>query len=75
MAMTMRAPQGESTLPISEFIGYEEALEVLSSDERFKSTVYAMNTMLIEKGIYTAEEFRYHFRQAAQGHLRRRIKA
>jgi hypothetical protein len=38
-------------------MSYEEALEVVSRDDRFKGTVYAMNTLLIHKGIYTREEF------------------
>lgn len=36
---------------------FEEALKVASRDERFMATVYAMNTLLIHKGVYTAEEF------------------
>ena len=38
-------------------MSYEKALEVLSRDDRFKATVYAMNTLLIHKGIYTHREF------------------
>jgi hypothetical protein len=41
-------------------------MEVLSRDERFKATVYAMNTLLVEKGIYSPEEFEFHFRHWAQ---------
>lgn len=47
-------------------ISLEEAMELLSRDERFKATVYAMNTLLVEKGIYSPEEFEFHFRQWAQ---------
>lgn len=47
-------------------ISFEESLNVLSRDERFRATVYAMNTLLIEKGIYSPEEFEFHFRQWAQ---------
>jgi hypothetical protein len=36
---------------------FDEALKVASTDERFMATVYAMNTLLIQKGIYTKEEF------------------
>jgi hypothetical protein len=36
---------------------FEEALELLGEDESFRATVYAMNTLLIEKGIYSAKEF------------------
>jgi hypothetical protein len=53
-------PEGKS------LISFEEAMEVLSRDERFKATVYAMNTLLVEKGIYSPEEFEFHFRQWAQ---------
>jgi len=38
-------------------MSYEEALDFVSRDDRFKGTVYAMNTLLIHKGIYTREEF------------------
>jgi hypothetical protein len=37
-------------------MSFEEALAVASRDESFKATVYAMNTLLIHKGIYTQEE-------------------
>jgi len=38
-------------------MSYDEALELVSRDDRFKATVYAMNTLLIHKGVYTREEF------------------
>ncbi len=38
-------------------MSFEEALNLASRDESFKATVYAMNTLLIGKGIYTREEF------------------
>ena len=38
-------------------MSFEDALKVASRDERFMATVYAMNTLLIQKGIYTTEEF------------------
>ncbi|MDR3749448.1 MAG: hypothetical protein P4M04_15100 [Acidobacteriota bacterium] len=53
-------PEGKS------LISFEEAMNELSRDERFKATVYAMNTLLVEKGIYSPEEFEFHFRQWAQ---------
>lgn len=34
-----------------------EAVKLLSREERFMATVAAMNTLLIEKGIYTQQEF------------------
>lgn len=42
-------------------MSYEEAVELASRDEAFKATVYAMNTLLIHKGIYTAKEYRQLF--------------
>ena len=38
-------------------VSYEKALDHLSRDDGFKATVYAMNTLLIHKGIYTQKEF------------------
>jgi hypothetical protein len=38
-------------------MSFDEALKIASRDERFRATVYAMNTLLIHKGIYTTEEF------------------
>ena len=38
-------------------MSFDEAMQILSRDERFKATIYAMNTLLLKKGIYTAEEF------------------
>jgi len=42
-------------------MSYETAMDLLSRDDRFKATVYAMNTLLIHKGIYTQEEFQQMF--------------
>ena len=42
-------------------MSYEEAMSVASRDEAFKATVYAMNTLLIHRGIYTHEEFQELF--------------
>jgi len=38
-------------------MSFEEALRIASRDDGFKATVYAMNTLLIHKGVYTKEEF------------------
>ena len=51
-------------------IPFEEAMEKLSREERFRATVYAMNTLLVQKGIYSPEEFELQFRQFAQKNLR-----
>jgi hypothetical protein len=42
-------------------VSYENALDILSRDDRFKATVYAMNSLLIHKGIYTQQEFQQLF--------------
>jgi hypothetical protein len=42
-------------------MSYEEAINLASRDQRFMATVYAMNTLLIHKGIYTHEEFQRLF--------------
>ena len=49
-----------------ELISYDEAMEKLSREERFRATVYSMNTLLVQKGIYSPEEFEFQFRQFAQ---------
>jgi hypothetical protein len=38
-------------------MSYDEAMQLVSRDEAFKATVYAMNTLLIHRGIYTQGEF------------------
>lgn len=42
-------------------MSYEEAVERASREEAFRATVYAVNTLLIHKGIYTAAEYRQLF--------------
>jgi prenyltransferase beta subunit len=42
-------------------MSYEEALRLASRDERFKATVYAVNSLLICKGVYTHQEFQQVF--------------
>ena len=42
-------------------MSYEEAMRLASRDEAFKATVYAMNSLLIRKGIYTQDEFEQLF--------------
>ncbi|HEY6348614.1 MAG TPA: hypothetical protein VI636_04310 [Candidatus Angelobacter sp.] len=73
MATGTRVEQGDAMIPPGKtLIDYEEAMERLTEDEAFKATVYAMNTLLIQKGFYSAEEFRFQFRQSAQKQLHRR---
>jgi len=52
-----------------ELIGFDEAMDRLSREERFRATVYAMNTLLVQKGVYSPEEFEFQFRQFAQKNL------
>jgi hypothetical protein len=73
MATITRVEQGDAMIPRGKtLIDYEEAMEKLSEDEAFRATIYAMNTLLIQKGFYSAEEFRFQFRQSAQRQLRKR---
>ena len=51
-------------------MSYEKALDLLSRDDRFKATIYAMNTLLIDKGIYTQEEFQRLFVEWASKQVR-----
>jgi len=53
-------------------IDYGEAIGRLSENERFKATIYAINTLLIQKGYYSPEEFRFQFQQSAEKQLRKR---
>jgi hypothetical protein len=52
-------------------MSFEEALKIASRDEGFKATVYAMNTLLIHKGIYTRAEFETVFVEWVEKELRR----
>ena len=69
---TVRTEQGDEMIPFGKtLINYEDALAQLTEDQRFRATVYAMNTLLLAKGVYTPEEFRFQFRQSAQKQLRK----
>jgi hypothetical protein len=48
---------------------FEDVMRKLSRDNRFRTTIYAMNTLLVQKGIYSPEEFEFQFRQFAKKHL------
>jgi hypothetical protein len=54
-------------------MSFEEALNMASRDEGFKATVYAMNTLLIHKGIYTQEEFQTLFVEWVEKEQRRKV--
>ena len=47
-------------------MSFQEALDMLSREERFKATVYAMNSLLIQKGVYAPEEFEQMFKERAE---------
>ena len=70
MATTPVERSAQSNGKEKELISYDEAMTRLSREERFRATVYAMNTLLVQKGIYSPEEFEFQFRQFAQKNLR-----
>lgn len=49
-------------------MSFDELLQAASRDERFMATVYAMNTLLIHKGIYTRDEFEALFAEWMRKH-------
>jgi hypothetical protein len=51
-------------------ISFEEAMEKMSREDRFRATVYAMNTLLVQKGVYSPAEFEFQFRQFGQKNLK-----
>jgi hypothetical protein len=68
---TTRIDQSEHSVPRGkELISFDDAMERLSREERFRATIYSMNTLLVQKGIYSPEEFEFQFRQFAQKSLR-----
>jgi len=56
-------------------MSFEEALDLLTRDERFHATVYAMNSLLISKGIYTREECESLVKEWAAKEIRKRSRA
>jgi hypothetical protein len=72
---TVRTKQGDQMIPPGKtLMDYEDALAQLTEEKRLCATVYAMNTLLIAKGVYTSAEFRFHFRQSAQKQLRQKTR-
>lgn len=69
MATTSVAKSHKASNASAELISFDEAMNRLSREERFRATVYAMNTLLVQKGIYSPEEFEFQFRQFAQKNL------
>ena len=56
-------------------MSFDEALKVESRDERFMATIYAMNTLLIQKGIYTTEEFESIFIEWVNKEQRKKVRS
>lgn len=56
-------------------MSFDEALKVASRDERFMATVYAMNSLLIQKGIYTTEEFESIFVEWVKKEQRKKVRS
>jgi hypothetical protein len=57
-------------------MSFQEAMEVMSRDDRFKATVYARNTLLIHKGVYTQEEeFETLFVESAEKQTKTKVNA
>ncbi|MGH9699868.1 MAG: hypothetical protein ACRD5R_08900 [Candidatus Acidiferrales bacterium] len=55
-------------------MSYEEALKLASRDERFMATVYAINSLLIFKGLYTHEEFQQVFTEWVQKEQKKKMQ-
>jgi hypothetical protein len=53
---------------------FREAVDRLNRDDRFKATVSAMNTLLVEKGVYTQQEFEDYFCQWTEAENKRESK-
>ena len=54
---------------------FEEAYELIGRDEAFRATIYAMNTLLTNKGIYSAEEFEALFIEHAINFRRKAVSS
>jgi hypothetical protein len=52
----------------------EELMEEMSRKERFYATVYAMNTILQDKGVYNRDEFAQMFAEHAAKTLKKKKK-
>jgi hypothetical protein len=56
-------------------MSFDEAMKIASRDERFMATIYAMNTLLIDKGIYTTEEFESIFIEWVNKEQRKKVRS
>jgi hypothetical protein len=50
---------------------FNDAMRLLSREERFMATVQAMNTLLIQKGVYTTEELERYYCQWAEAQIQK----
>jgi hypothetical protein len=62
-------------LCMGAIMSFEEALALASRDEGFKATVYAMNSLLIHKGIYTEQELQALFVEWIEKEQKRKVPA
>lgn len=53
---------------------YDEASKIASRDESFRATIYAMNSLLIYKGVYTREEFQGLFVEWVEKETRKKSR-
>ena len=56
-------------------MSFEEAMQLASRDEAFKATIYAMNSLLIHKGIYTQDEFQQLFVEWVKKEVAKKARA
>ena len=52
---------------------FEEALNLLTRDERIHAMIYAMNSLLISKGVYTRKEFQALGMESASKETRKKL--
>lgn len=50
---------------------FTDAMAELSREERFMATVYAMNSLMIAKGYYTAQEAESYYCQWAEAQVKK----
>ena len=55
-------------------MSYEKVMLLASRDEAFKATVYAMNTLLVHKGVYMQNEFQNVFVQWVEKEEEKKVR-
>lgn len=53
-------------------MSFDQAIRLLSRDDRFRATISAMNTLLVQKGVYSQQEFEAYFCQWADASQKKR---